>query len=283
MMIILYNSHLTTSRYLLSLWKAKSSLASLNSKNNSPVMLFRAIVMHWICFLSSVVIRMDMDWNLKTVWPTFSSFTNREWESLSLGFTVTPVKITKKVEVLPDEICLISVTFFLTRRNIFCVWENWPKTAISSWHYPFNSNWFLFIFASYFFLLNGYRNLIWVSYCRLFCLNHLLHYFDHFVCQLMHNAVGNNDSMFSSAALSTAVTNECKSKYCPPERRLILFLKRSDGSSPQANSHLSLVSPSVIDSLSSEFQSSVSLRSQLRPQRILWRPYNPLHVDYAYG
>ena len=120
MMIILYNSHLTTSRYLLSLWKAKSSLASLNSKNNSPVMLFRTIVMHWICFLSSVVIRMDMDWNLKTVWPTFSSFTKREWESLSLGFTVTPVKITKKVEVLPDEICLISVTFFLTRRNIFC-------------------------------------------------------------------------------------------------------------------------------------------------------------------
>ena len=61
----------------------------------------------------------------------------------------------------------------------------------------------------------------------------------------MHNAVGNNDSMFSFAALSTAV----------PERRLILFLKRSDGSSPQANSHLSLGSPSVIDSLSSEFQS----------------------------
>ena len=86
-------------------------------------------------------------------------------------------------------------------------------------------------------------------------MHHLLAYFDHFVCQLMHNAVGNNDSMFSSAAFSTAVTNECKSKYCPPERRLILFLKRSDGSSPQANSHLSLVSPSVIDSLSSEFQS----------------------------
>lgn len=65
------------------------------------------------------------------------------------------------------------------------------------------------------------ENLIWVSYCRLFCLHHSLHYFDYFVCQLMHNAVGNNDSMFSFAALSTAVS----------ERRLILFLKRSDGSS----------------------------------------------------
>ena len=84
-----------------------------------------------------------------------------------------------------------------------------------------------------------------MSYCRFFCSHHLLHYFDHFVCQLMHNAVGNNDSMFSFAALPTAV----------PEGRLILFLKRSDGSSPQANSHFSLVSPSVIDSLSSEFQS----------------------------
>ena len=76
----------------------------LNSKNNGPVLFFKAIFRHCNCFLSSVA-KDGKDGDglrLETVGPTFSSF------------NAISAKLTPKIScfIPPDEICLI--TFFTT-------------------------------------------------------------------------------------------------------------------------------------------------------------------------
>ena len=58
---LFHQRHVTLSCYLLNLFKKAKNffLHPLNSKNNSPVLLFQTIIWYWYCFPSSVAIEMD--------------------------------------------------------------------------------------------------------------------------------------------------------------------------------------------------------------------------------
>ena len=100
------------SRHLLFIYRAKTCSASLNSKISYLTLYLgiETISMQW----------MDMDWNLKTVSPTFSS--------LIICLKKSPPPPHKKYIYIyiimvsaPDKICFISSWQLYTSIN-FCVW-----------------------------------------------------------------------------------------------------------------------------------------------------------------
>ena len=101
------------SSHLLFIYRAKTCSASLNSKISYLTLYLgiETISMQW----------MDMDWNLKTVSPTFSSLI------LCLKNPPHPRKKKKYIYIYiimvsaPDKICFISSWQLYTSIN-FCVW-----------------------------------------------------------------------------------------------------------------------------------------------------------------
>ena len=106
----------------------------LYSKNNEPVLLFNTIFRHWSCLLSSVVTdgKDGRGLTLEQVGPTFSSFnamrtkiTKKNYKGLELGDW-------KMLDIF--SVTLQEDFVYGQSRQVMSSEQNWPKTAISSWH-----------------------------------------------------------------------------------------------------------------------------------------------------